>query len=56
MRFGYSVREQSINTYPEIRDLTVKIEGLGFESIENLDKEILKIRKEISNLMSNKEI
>ena len=30
MKFGYSVR--SLSTYPEIRDLTLKVERLGFES------------------------
>ena len=30
MKFGYYVR--SVFTYPEIRDLTLKVEKLGFES------------------------
>ncbi|MFX0145864.1 MAG: LLM class flavin-dependent oxidoreductase [Candidatus Hodarchaeota archaeon] len=37
MRFGYSVRDQLHHTYPEIRDLTMKVEGLGFESIHITD-------------------
>ena len=37
MRFGYSVRDPQIHTYPEIRDLTVKVEGLGFESVHITD-------------------
>ena len=37
MRFGYCVRNPSTRTYPEIRDLTVKIEGLGFESVHITD-------------------
>ncbi len=37
MRFGYCVRNRSTRTYPEIRDLTVKIEGLGFESVHITD-------------------
>lgn len=37
MRFGYCVRNPSTRTYPEIRDLTVKVEGLGFESVHITD-------------------
>lgn len=37
MRFGYSVRDLKHHTYPEIRDLTVKVEGLGFESVHITD-------------------
>ena len=37
MRFGYCVRNPSTRTYPEIRDLTVKIERLGFESVHVTD-------------------
>jgi alkanesulfonate monooxygenase SsuD/methylene tetrahydromethanopterin reductase-like flavin-dependent oxidoreductase (luciferase family) len=37
MRFGYSVRDQLHHTYSEIRDLTIKVEELGFESIHVTD-------------------
>ncbi len=37
MRFGYCVRNPSNRTYNEIRDLTVKIEELGFESVHITD-------------------
>ncbi|MFW9971163.1 MAG: LLM class flavin-dependent oxidoreductase [Candidatus Odinarchaeota archaeon] len=37
MRFGYSVRDQLHHTYPEIKNLTLKAEGLGFESIHITD-------------------
>jgi len=37
MRFGYCVRDPSHHTYPEIRDLAVRVEGLGFESIHITD-------------------
>ncbi|MFW9820222.1 MAG: LLM class flavin-dependent oxidoreductase [Candidatus Thorarchaeota archaeon] len=37
MRFGYSVRDLTHHTYPDIRDLTLKVEGLGFESIHITD-------------------
>ncbi len=37
MRFGYCVRNPSTRTYPEIRDLTIKVEGLGFESVHVTD-------------------
>jgi len=37
MRFGYCVRNPSTRTYPEIRDLTISVEGLGFESIHITD-------------------
>ena len=37
MRFGYCVRSPSSRTYPEIRDLTVRIEELKFESIHVTD-------------------
>ena len=37
MRFGYSARDQLHHTYPEIRDLTIKVERLGFESIHITD-------------------
>ena len=37
MRFGYCVRNPSNRTYPEIRDLTVKVEGLGFDSVHVTD-------------------
>ena len=37
MRFGYVVRDPSNHTYSEIRDLTVKVEGLGFESVHVTD-------------------
>ncbi|MFX0041239.1 MAG: LLM class flavin-dependent oxidoreductase [Promethearchaeota archaeon] len=37
MRLGYSVRDPSHHTYPQIRDLTVKVERLGFESIHITD-------------------
>ena len=30
MKYGYHVR--SVPSYPEIRDLTLKVERLGFES------------------------
>ncbi|MFX1499774.1 MAG: LLM class flavin-dependent oxidoreductase [Promethearchaeota archaeon] len=33
MRFGYCARNLSTLTYPEIRDLAVKLENLGFESV-----------------------
>ncbi|MHA1304013.1 MAG: LLM class flavin-dependent oxidoreductase [Candidatus Heimdallarchaeaceae archaeon] len=31
MKFGYYVR--TVHTYPEIKDLTIRAEGLGFESV-----------------------
>ncbi|MFX1446651.1 MAG: LLM class flavin-dependent oxidoreductase [Promethearchaeota archaeon] len=37
MRFGYVVRDPSNHTYSEIRDLTVKVERLGFESVHITD-------------------
>lgn len=37
MRFGYCVRNPSTRTYREIRDLTVRVEGLGFESVHITD-------------------
>ena len=37
MRFGYCVRNPSYRTYPEIRDLTVRLEGLEFESVHVTD-------------------
>jgi alkanesulfonate monooxygenase SsuD/methylene tetrahydromethanopterin reductase-like flavin-dependent oxidoreductase (luciferase family) len=37
MRFGYVVRDPSNQTYSDIRDLTVKVEKLGFESIHVTD-------------------
>lgn len=37
MRFGYCVRNPSYRTYPEIRDLTVRLEGLDFESVHVTD-------------------
>jgi len=37
MKYGYSVRDLSNQSYPEIRDLTIKIEALGFESIHITD-------------------
>ena len=37
MRFGYVVRDPSNHTYSEIRNLTVKIERLGFESVHVTD-------------------
>ncbi|MFX0023793.1 MAG: LLM class flavin-dependent oxidoreductase [Candidatus Hermodarchaeota archaeon] len=37
MRFGYSVRDLTHHTYPDIRDLTLKVEKLGFESIHITD-------------------
>ena len=37
MRFGYCVRNPSYRTYPEIRDLTIKLEGLEFESVHVTD-------------------
>ena len=37
MRFGYVVRDPSNHTYSEIRDLTVKVERLGFESVNVTD-------------------
>ena len=37
MRFGYVVRDPSNHTYSEIRDLTVKVEKLGFESVHVTD-------------------
>lgn len=37
MRFGYVVRDPSNHTYSEIRDLTVKVERLGFESVHVTD-------------------
>jgi alkanesulfonate monooxygenase SsuD/methylene tetrahydromethanopterin reductase-like flavin-dependent oxidoreductase (luciferase family) len=37
MRFGYVVRDPSNQTYSEIRDLTVKVENLGFESAHVTD-------------------
>jgi len=37
MRFGYVVRDPSNQTYSEIRDLTVKVESLGFESAHVTD-------------------
>jgi len=37
MRFGYVVRDPSNQTYSEIRDLTVKVEKLGFESVHVTD-------------------
>jgi alkanesulfonate monooxygenase SsuD/methylene tetrahydromethanopterin reductase-like flavin-dependent oxidoreductase (luciferase family) len=37
MRFGYSVRDLTHHTYPDIRDLTLKVERLGFESIHITD-------------------
>jgi len=37
MRFGYCVRNPSNRTYNKIRDLTVKIEELGFESVHITD-------------------
>ncbi len=37
MRFGYVVRDPSNQKYSEIRDLTVKVERLGFESVHVTD-------------------
>ncbi|MFX1407439.1 MAG: LLM class flavin-dependent oxidoreductase [Promethearchaeota archaeon] len=37
MRFGYVVRDPSNHKYSEIRDLTVKVERLGFESVHVTD-------------------
>ncbi|MFX1327250.1 MAG: LLM class flavin-dependent oxidoreductase [Promethearchaeota archaeon] len=37
MRFGYVVRDPSKHTYSEIRNLAVKVERLGFESIHVTD-------------------
>jgi len=37
MRFGYVVRDPSNYTYSEIRDLTIKVESLGFESVHVTD-------------------
>jgi len=37
MKFGYVVRDPSNHTYSEIRDLTLKVEGLGFESVHVTD-------------------
>lgn len=37
MRFGFSVRDLTHHTYPDIRDLAQKVEGLGFESIHITD-------------------
>ncbi|MFX0178028.1 MAG: LLM class flavin-dependent oxidoreductase [Candidatus Hodarchaeota archaeon] len=37
MRFGYVVRDPSNHTYSEIRDLAVKVERLGFESVHVTD-------------------
>ena len=37
MKFGYVVRDPSNHTYSEIRDLTVKVERLGFESVHVTD-------------------
>ncbi len=37
MKFGYVVRDPSNQTYSEIRDLTVKVERLGFESVHVTD-------------------
>ncbi|MEE9379236.1 MAG: LLM class flavin-dependent oxidoreductase [Candidatus Lokiarchaeia archaeon] len=37
MKFGYCIRSPTTRTYPEIRDLTVKVEGLGFESVHITD-------------------
>ena len=37
MRFGYSVRDLTHHIYPDIRDLTLKVEELGFESIHITD-------------------
>lgn len=37
MRFGYVVRDPSNQAYSEIRDLTVKVERLGFESVHVTD-------------------
>ena len=36
-RQGYCVRNPSYRTYPEIRDLTVRLEGLEFESVHVTD-------------------
>jgi len=37
MRFGYVVRDPSNQEYSEIRDLTVEVERLGFESVHVTD-------------------
>lgn len=37
MRFGYVVRDPTNQRYSEIRDLTVKVESLGFESVHVTD-------------------
>lgn len=37
MRFGYVVRDPSNQKYSDIRDLTVKVEKLGFESVHVTD-------------------
>ncbi len=37
MKFGYCVRNPTTRTYPEIRDSTVKVEKLGFDSIHVTD-------------------
>lgn len=37
MKFGYCVRSPTTRTYPEIRDLTIKIERLGFDSVHITD-------------------
>ncbi|MFX0007001.1 MAG: hypothetical protein ACFFA7_07085 [Promethearchaeota archaeon] len=37
MRFRYSLRDLTHHTYPDIKDLTLKVEGLGFESIHITD-------------------
>ena len=37
MKFGYCVRNPTTRTYPEIRDLTVRIEDLGFDSVHVTD-------------------
>jgi len=37
MKFGYCVRSPSHRTFPDIRDISVKVEGLGFESVHVTD-------------------
>ncbi len=37
MKFGYCVRSPVTRTYPEIRDLALRIEGLGFDSVHITD-------------------
>lgn len=56
MRFGYVVRDPSNQTYSEIRDLTVKVEKLGFESVHVTDHFIRfgdKVRRKTPLLESN---